>query len=195
MRKILWGLCLLMALALTACNEPNNPPVNNNDDTPNDSMPGELTGTCLVRFETEQWMPDSFVVFNDLDDELVEIRLVRNKTGETLTGLMASNTGSYDYNLLGGSALRYDNPTSVWTDTLGIVGAPGSIQSRWMAIPESFTEDVVSFDFNTMTLTATISQQFYDYEAYAKANGDTTGLQRYTLSCIARNYRFTLGAR
>lgn len=121
-----------------------------------------------------------------------------NPTTDVLVyGWLESSSGSYTYsNTYDYMNYRDPNQAVVVPNTV-ILSNNDTIEEgtyyRYFANPTTFTENITAIDFNSLTISATWSEQIFDIEQYINNNGTSYGTM-YNLSGTLSNYHFTLSA-
>lgn len=183
MKKVFFSLLLLAALfGFAACNNTPNTP--EEPATPTD-------GNYALSFDGKDWKPDTFYIYDRTERNYASFTFFRNETGEVVMGTMMVVPGEYDHTSSNGDYAMYLDPENDWVDMDGVAGDAGKTHGRWRSDMDSFKETITEFDLNTMTMSVSWQQDFFDSEEYAYASeSERENLKRYTMKCAFVNYHF-----
>jgi len=208
------GSMLFVACGKDDNNDDNNNNNNNNNNQPTSSYKISLAGNTwepgVVRVYDNT--ADNYITIKAMYDEADAAKVDAFATEYAtyiqygyadegmgaekpyVRGFLESVVGEYDYASTQDRMIFYD-PTHTYTlaDTI-ILGTdtiePGDYY-RYNAISSSFTEKITAVDLNALTMSATWSENVFDFEqAYVVNQGQSYG-DLFPLEGVLNNYKWT----
>lgn len=168
---------------------------------------GTSSGTYRITFNSSSWNAAATRFVNYTSDGYITVFAWKNASDASLGmnpandvlvyGWLESSTGSYTYsNTYDYMNYRDPNQAVVVPNTV-ILSNNDTIEEgtyyRYFANPTTFTENITAIDLNSLTISATWSEQIFDIEQYINNNGTSYGTM-YNLSGTLSNYHFTLSS-
>ena len=181
----LLGIALLASSMLIACNKDNegdNNGNNNTDTTPVNPQP-QQESSYKINYLSE-WEPGANVFVDHTDQNYMAVYSWKSAADNMVTqgpsdvminGFIETVAGPSDYETSEGDCMTLYDPTNLFYYAGDANNEAGNyLKYSTQGCENTFTENITSFDANTLRYTATWAQNYLDVEAYA-----TTGEQVY----------------
>ena len=168
---------------------------------------GTSSGTYRITFNGSTWNAAATRFVNYTSDGYMTVFAWKNASDASsginpandvlVYGWLESSTGSYTYSNTYDYMIYRDPNQAVVVPNTVILSNNDTIEEgtyyRYFANPTTFTENITAIDLNSLTISATWSEQIFDIEQYINNNGTSYGTM-YNLSGTLSNYHFTLSS-
>lgn len=212
----LMGMALIAgSLMFVACNKDEEEENNNNNNGGNNGGT-TTTASYKITFGDKTWEPGKVIFIDNTSDDYMGIYAFYNEEEYEsfmsaaqqygaqyaplflekayVAGTMMSTTGEFDYQSSEGDKMTYRDPSYIYTLTEDLVLNGDTIEAgdyiRYNAISSSFVENITAIDLNSRTMTATWSENCFDFEeAYVTNQGQSYGTL-YPINGAFTNYKW-----